>query len=177
LSIDFQRLSNCGSRPRFWPAVANATGFVNKQATADRQGLPYRLLSKAAFYSPVEACPQGTALPGEARSHHRTRISGGSASCGKPLGQSANNRRSGQLRFEGLIFSDNRGPLSHSTKKGCEGLLRYYVRRTFIRTRRPRKSAPFPPRLGAGMVEDAVVNEVRAPFLQTRRFVDAVSRA
>jgi hypothetical protein len=85
----------------------------------------------------------------------------------------ANNSRSRTpALLKGLIFSDTGAAMTPtSTKKGAK-LYRYYVSMDIIRNRETGEETA-PMRLAAGMVEDAVVTEVRR-ILQTPEVVSQV---
>ena len=85
----------------------------------------------------------------------------------------ANNSRSRTpALLKGLIFSDTGAAMTPtSTKKGAK-LYRYYVSMDVIRNRETGEETA-PMRLAAGMVEDAVVTEVRR-ILQTPEVVSQV---
>ena len=88
----------------------------------------------------------------------------------------ANNSRSRTpALLKGLIFSDTGAAMTPtSTKKGAK-LYRYYVSMDVIRNRETSEETA-PMRLAAGMVEDAVVTEVRR-ILQTPEVVTQVIAA
>ena len=83
-----------------------------------------------------------------------------------------NSRSRTPALLKGLIFSDTGAAMTPtSTKKGAK-LYRYYVSMDIIRNRETGEETA-PMRLAAGMVEDAVVTEVRR-ILQTPEMVSQV---
>jgi DNA invertase Pin-like site-specific DNA recombinase len=144
-------------------------GFRNKQGTLIDKGFLYRLLSNRVYRG--EAVHKGTAYPGEHdaiieqdlwdRVHAILRES--------PRKRANNSRSRTPALLKGLIFSDTGAAMTPtSTKKGAK-LYRYYVSMDVIRNRETGEETA-PMRLAAGMVEDAVVTEVRR-ILQTPEVV------
>ena len=77
-----------------------------------------------------------------------------------PRKRANNSRSQAPALLKGLIFSDTGAAMTPtSTKKGAK-LYRYYVSMDVIRNRETGEETA-PMRLAAGMVEDAVVTEVR----------------
>jgi hypothetical protein len=150
-------------------------GFRNKQGTLIDKGYLYRLLKNRVYRG--EAVHKGTAYPGEhdaiidddlwERAHAILQES--------PRKRANNSRSRTPALLKGLIFSDTGAAMTPtSTKKGAK-LYRYYVSMDIIRNRETgEETAPL--RLAAGMVEDAVVNEVRR-ILQTPEVVTQVLAA
>jgi DNA invertase Pin-like site-specific DNA recombinase len=150
-------------------------GFRNKQGTLIDKGFLYRLLSNRVYRG--EAVHKGTAYPGEHdaiieqdlwdRVHAILRES--------PRKRANNSRSRTPALLKGLIFSDTGAAMTPtSTKKGAK-LYRYYVSMDVIRNRETGEETA-PMRLAAGMVEDAVVTEVRR-ILQTPEIVTQVIAA
>jgi hypothetical protein len=84
---------------------------------------------------------------------------------GSPRKRANNSRAQTPALLKGLIFSENGAALTPtSTKKGTK-LYRYYVSMDVIKNRETGEETA-PMRLAAGMVEDAVVTEIRR-ILQT----------
>ncbi len=140
-------------------------GFRNKQGTLIDKGYLYRLLKNRVYRG--EAVHKGTAYPGEHdaiidddlwdRAHAILQES--------PRKRANNSRSRTPALLKGLIFSDNGAAMTPtSTKKGAK-LYRYYVSMDVIRNRETGDETA-PTRLAAGMVEDAVVTEIRR-VLQT----------
>jgi site-specific DNA recombinase len=150
-------------------------GFRNKQGTLIDKGYLYRLLNNRVYRG--EALHKGKAYPGEhdaiidadlwERVHAILQES--------PRKRANNSRAQTPALLKGLIFSDTGAAMTPtSTKKGGK-LYRYYVSMDVIRNRETgEENAPL--RLAAGMVEDAVVTEVRR-ILQTPEVVTQVLAA
>jgi DNA invertase Pin-like site-specific DNA recombinase len=147
-------------------------GFRNKQGTLIDKGYLYRLLKNRVYRG--EAVHKGTAYPGEHdpiiddnlwdRAHGILQES--------PRKRANNSRSRTPALLKGLIFSDTGAAMTPtSTKKGAK-LYRYYVSMDVIRNRETGEETA-PMRLAAGMVEDAVVTEVRR-ILQTPEVVTQV---
>ena len=147
-------------------------GFRNKQGTLIDKGYLYRLLNNRVYRG--EAVHKGKAYPGE----HDAIIDEAlwdqvHAILKESPRKRANNSRSRTpALLKGLIFSDTGAAMTPtSTKKGAK-LYRYYVSMDVIRNRETGEETA-PMRLAAGMVEDAVVTEVRR-ILQTPEVVSQV---
>lgn len=147
-------------------------GFRNKQGTLIDKGYLYRLLNNRVYRG--EAVHKGKAYPGEHdaiiddnlwdRAHAILQES--------PRKRANNSRSRTPALLKGLIFSDTGAAMTPtSTKKGAK-LYRYYVSMDVIRNRETGEETA-PMRLAAGMVEDAVVTEVRR-ILQTPEVVSQV---
>lgn len=150
-------------------------GFRNKQGTLIDKGYLYRLLNNRLYRG--EAVHKGKAYPGEHeaiidndlwdRTHAILQES--------PRKRANNSRSRTPALLKGLIFSDTGAAMTPtSTKKGAK-LYRYYVSMDIIRNRETGEETA-PMRLAAGMVEDAVVTEVRR-ILQTPEVVTQVIAA
>ena len=150
-------------------------GFRNKQGTLIDKGYLYRLLNNRVYRG--EAVHKGKAYPGEHnaiidddlwdRAHAILQES--------PRKRANNSRSRTSALLKGLIFSDTGAAMTPtSTKKGAK-LYRYYVSMDVIRNRETGEETT-PMRLAAGMVEDAVVTEVRR-ILQTPEVVTRVIAA
>lgn len=150
-------------------------GFRNKQSTLIDKGYLYRLLKNRVYRG--EAVHKGTAYPGEhdaiidddlwERAHAILQES--------PRKRANNSRSRTPALLKGLIISDTGAAMTHtSTKKGAK-LYRYYASMDVIRNRETGEETA-PMRLAAGMVEDAVVTEVRR-ILQTPEMVAQVMAA
>ena len=150
-------------------------GFRNKQGTLIDKGYLYRLLNNRVYRG--EAVHKGKAYPGEHdaiidedlwdRAHSILQES--------PRKRANNSRSRTPALLKGLIFSDTGAAMTPtSTKKGAK-LYRYYVSMDVIRNRETGEETA-PMRLAAGMVEDAVVTEVRR-ILQTPEVVAQVMAA
>jgi DNA invertase Pin-like site-specific DNA recombinase len=147
-------------------------GFRSKQGTLIDKGYLYRLLNNRVYRG--EALHKGKAYPGEQdaiidadrwdRVHAILQES--------PRKRANNSRAQTPALLKGLIFGENGAAMTPtSTKKGAR-LYRYYVSMDVIRNRETGEETG-PMRLPAGMVEDAVVTEVRR-ILQTPEVVTQV---
>ena len=150
-------------------------GFRSKQGTLIDKGYLYRLLNNRVYRG--EALHKGKAYPGEhdaiidadlwERVHAILQES--------PRKRANNSRAQMPALLKGLIFGENGAAMTPtSTKKGAR-LYRYYVSMDVIRNRETGEETG-PARLPAGMVEDAVVTEVRR-ILQTPEVVTQVLAA
>lgn len=150
-------------------------GVRNKQGTLIDKGYLYRLLKNRVYRG--EAVHKGKSYPGEHdaiidealwdRAHAILQES--------PRKRANNSRSRTPALLKGLIFSDTGAAMTPtSTKKGAK-LYRYYVSMDVIRNRETGEETA-PMRLAAGMVEDAVVAEVRR-ILQTPEVVTQVMAA
>ena len=150
-------------------------GFRSKQGTLIDKGYLYRLLNNRVYRG--EALHKGKAYPGEhdaiidadlwARVHAILQES--------PRKRANNSRAQTPALLKGLIFGENSAAMTPtSTKKGAR-LYRYYVSMDVIRNRETGEETG-PMRLPAGVVEDAVVTEVRR-ILQTPEVVTQVLTA
>jgi site-specific DNA recombinase len=147
-------------------------GFRSKQGTLIDKGYLYRLLNNRVYRG--EALHKGKSYPGEHaaiidanlwdRAHSILQES--------PRKRANNSRPQAPALLKGLIFSDTGAAMTPtSTKKGVK-LYRYYVSMDVIRNRETGEETA-PMRLAAGMVEHAVVTEVRR-ILQTPDVVTQV---
>jgi site-specific DNA recombinase len=150
-------------------------GFRNKQGTLIDKGYLYRLLNNRVYRG--EAVHKGKAYPGEHdaiidddlwdRAHAILQES--------PRKRANNSRSRTPALLKGLIFSDTGAAMTPTSTKKGEKLYRYYVSMDIIRNRETGEETA-PMRLAAGMVEDAVVTEVRR-ILQTPEVVTKVITA
>jgi DNA invertase Pin-like site-specific DNA recombinase len=170
----FERFVEVGSATVLARELRN-DGFRNKQGTLIDKGYLYRLLNNRVYRG--EAMHKGKAYPGEHeaiidadlwdRAHSILQES--------PRKRANNSRAQTPALLKGLIFSDTGAAMTPtSTKKGAK-LYRYYVSMDVIRNRETGEETA-PMRLAAGMVEDAVVTEVRR-ILQTPEVVTQVLAA
>ncbi|MDA7429873.1 recombinase family protein [Primorskyibacter aestuariivivens] len=150
-------------------------GFRNKQGTLIDKGYLYRLLSNRVYRG--EAVHKGKAYPGE----HDAIIDDDLWDRAHAILQESPRKRANNSRsripalLKGLIFSDTGAAMTPtSTKKGAK-LYRYYVSMDVIRNRETGEETA-PMRLASGMVEDAIVTEVRR-VLQTPEVVTKVITA
>jgi len=150
-------------------------GFCNKQGKLIDKGYLYRLINNRVYRG--ESLHKGKSYPGEHdaiidedlwdRAHAILRES--------PRKRANSSRSQTPALLKGLIFSDTGVAMTPtSTRKGAR-LYRYYVSMDTIKNRETgAETAPM--RLAAGMVEDAVVTEVRR-ILQTPEVVTQVIAA
>ena len=150
-------------------------GFRNKQGTLIDKGYLYRLLNNRVYRG--EAMHKGKAYPGE----HEAIVGEGLWDRvhvilqESPRKRANNSRAQAPALLKGLIFCETGAAMTPtSTKKGVKRY-RYYVSMDVIRNRETGKETA-PTRLAAGMVEDAVVAEVRR-ILQTPEVVTQVIAA
>ena len=147
----------------------------NKQGTLIDKGYLYRLLKNRVYRG--EAVHKGTAYPGEHdaiidadlwdRAHAILQES--------PRKRASNTRAQTPALLKGLIFSETGAAMTPTTTKKGSKLYRYYVSMDVIRNRDTGDETA-PTRLAAGMVEDAVVTEIRR-ILQTPEVVTQVLSA
>ena len=170
----FQRFIELGSATLLARELRREA-FRNKQGTLIDKGYLYRLLNNRVYRG--EALHKGKAYPGEHdaiieadlwnRVHAILQES--------PRKRANNSRAQTPALLKGLIFSENGAAMTPtSTKKGAK-LYRYYVSMDVIRNRETGEETA-PMRLAAGMIEDAVVAEVRR-ILQTPEVVTQVLAA
>jgi site-specific DNA recombinase len=150
-------------------------GIRNKQGTLIDKGYLYRLLNNRVFRG--EAVHKGNIYAGE----HEAIISDElwdqvhSIMQESPRKRAIGTRTQESALLKGLIFSETGAAMTPtSTKKGARRY-RYYVSMDVIRNREDDETAS-PMRLAAGMVEDAVIAEIRR-VLQTPEIVSHVAAA
>ena len=146
-----------------------SNGFRNKQGTLIDKGDLYRVLNNRVYRG--EAMHKGIAYPGEHeaiieedlwnRAHAILQES--------PRKRANNSRAQTPALLKGLIFSDTGAAMTLTSTKKDAKLYRYYKSMDVIRNRETGEETA-PVRLAAGMVEDAVVTEVRR-ILQTPEVV------
>ena len=144
-------------------------GFRNKQGRLIDKGYLYRLLNNRVYRG--EVVHKGKAYPGE----HDAIIDNGLWDRAHAILQESPRKRANNSRsrtpalLKGLIFGETGAAMTPTaTRKGAK-LYRYYVSMDVIRNRDTGQETA-PKRLAAGMVEDAVVTEVRR-ILQTPEVV------
>jgi site-specific DNA recombinase len=170
----FQRFIDLGSAT-ILARELRSEGFCSKQGTLIDKGYLYRILRNRVYRG--EAMHKGTAYPGE----HQAIIDADLWDRAHAILQESPRKRANNSRaqtpalLKGLIFSENGAAMTPtSTKKGAK-LYRYYVSMDVIRNRETGEETA-PMRLAAGMVEDAVVTEVRR-ILQTPEVITQVLAA
>jgi site-specific DNA recombinase len=136
-------------------------GIRNKRARIIDKGFLYRLLNNRIYIG--EAVHKGTAYPGE----HDAIISQGlwdrvhAIMEESPRSRAANTRAQTPALLKGLLFSASGAAMTPThTKKGSK-LYRYYVSMDVLRNR-VGETGPGPHRLPAGIIEEAVTQEIRA---------------
>ena len=147
----------------------------NKQGTLIDKGYLYRLLKNRVYRG--EAVHKGTAYPGE----HDAIIDADLWDRAHAILQESPRKRANNTRaqtpalLKGLIFSETGAAMTPTTTKKGPKLYRYYVSMDVIRNR-DKGDETAPTRLAAGMVEEAVVTEIRR-ILQTPEVVTQVLSA
>jgi len=167
----FERFVELGSATTLAREL-RAQEFRNKQGTLVDKGYLYRLLNNRVYRG--EAVHKGKAYPGE----HEAIIDAEPWNHVHAILQESPRKRANNSRMQtpallkGLIFSETGAAMTPTaTRKGTK-LYRYYVSMDVIRNREGGESE-VPSRLPAGMVEDAVVTEVRR-IVQTPEVVTKV---
>jgi site-specific DNA recombinase len=155
----FERFVRLGSATMLAKVLA-AEGVLNKRGKLIDKGFLYKLINSRVYLG--EAVHKGTAYPGEHEGivdrdlwdkvHSILQVS--------PRLRAKNTRRQTPALLKGVIFTEAGTAMTPTaTKKGTR-LYRYYASMDLIRNR-PTGDASGPLRLPAGMVEDAVVGEIR----------------
>ena len=154
----FERFVRLGSATVLAKALA-AEGVRNKRGKPIDKGFLYKLLGNRVYLG--EAVHKGTAYPGEHEAiidrelwdkvHAILRTS--------PRQRAANTRSTTPALLKGLIFTDTGTAMTPTATKKGSRLYRYYTSMNLIRNRDT--GAAGPQRLPAGMVEDAVIGEIR----------------
>jgi hypothetical protein len=170
----FERFVQLGSATALAREL-RAQACRNKQGTLIDKGYLYRLLKNRVYRG--EAVHKGKAYPGE----HEAIIDADLWDRAHAILQESPRKRANNSRaqtpalLKGLIFSETGAAMTPtSTKKGAK-LYRYYVSMDVIRNRETGAETA-PVRLPAGMVEEAVVTEVRR-VVQTPEVVAKVLAA
>lgn len=155
----FERFVKLGSATTLAKALA-AEGVLNKRGKLIDKGFLYKLINNRVYLG--EAVHKGTAYPGE----HEAIIDRGlwdkvrSILQESPRLRAKNTRRQTPALLKGIIFTETGTAMTPTaTKKGTR-LYRYYASMDLIRNR-PTGETCGPLRLPAGMVEDAVIGEIR----------------
>ncbi|MBA1373237.1 recombinase family protein [Sphingomonas ursincola] len=155
----FERFVTIGSATTLAKALA-AEGVLNKRGKPIDKGFLYKLINNRVYLG--EAVHKGTAYPGE----HEAIIDQvlwdkvHSILAESPRLRAKNTRRQTPALLKGIIFTETGTAMTPTaTKKGTR-LYRYYASMDLIRNR-PTGDGSGPLRLPAGMVEDAVVGEIR----------------
>ena len=155
----FERFVTIGSATTLAKALA-AEGVLNKRGKLIDKGFLYKLINNRVYLG--DAVHKGTAYPGEHEAiiDHDLWDKVHSILQESPRLRAKNTRRQTPALLKGIIFTETGAAMTPTaTKKGTR-LYRYYASMDLIRNR-PTGDDSGPLRLPAGMVEDAVVGEIR----------------
>ncbi|EXL04006.1 recombinase family protein [Aquamicrobium defluvii] len=154
-------------------------GFRSKQGTLIDKGYLYRVLRNRVYRG--EAVHKGKAYPGEHDAIVTDKVwdQVDAILQGNRHARSSNSRMQTPAPLKGLIFTDTGAAMTPTATKKRGKLYRYYVSMDVIKNRTTEDDSggdQAPVRLPAGMVEDAIVTEVRR-ILQTPEVVTQVLAA
>jgi len=155
----FERFVELGSATVLATELADK-GVRNKRGRPIDKGFLYKLLNNRVYIG--EAVHKGTGFPGE----HKAIIDQGlwdrvhGILKESPRKRAANTRAQTPALLKGLIFNEAGIAMTPTATKKGSRLYRYYTSMDLIRNRATGE-ATGPQRLPAGMVEDAVIGEVR----------------
>lgn len=155
----FQRFASIGSATMLAKALA-AEGVLNKRGKLVDKGFLYKLINNRVYLG--EAVHKGTAYPGE----HAAIIDQAlwdnvhAILQESPRLRAKNTRAQTPALLKGIIFTETGTAMTPTATKKGSRLYRYYASMDLIRNRPIGESAG-PLRLPAGMVEDAVIGEIR----------------
>lgn len=154
-------------------------GFRSKQGTLIDKGYLYRVLRNRVYRG--EAVHKGKSYPGEHDAIVTDKVwdQVDAILQGNRHARSSNSRMQTPAPLKGLIFTDTGAAMTPTATKKRGKLYRYYVSMDVIKNRTTEDdsgSDQAPTRLPAGMVEDAIVTEVRR-ILQTPEVVTQVLAA
>lgn len=153
-------------------------GFRSKQGTLIDKGYLYRVLRNRVYRG--EAVHKGKAYPGEHEAIVTDKVwdQVDAILQGNRHARSSNGRMQTPAPLKGLIFTDTVAAMTPTATKKRGKLYRYYVSMDVIKNRTTEDDCGdlAPTRLPAGMVEDAIVTEVRR-ILQTPEVVTQVLAA
>ena len=154
-------------------------GFRSKQGTLIDKGYLYRVLRNRVYRG--EAVHKGKAYPGEHDAIVTDKVwdQVDAILQGNRHARSSNSRMQTPAPLKGLIFTDTGAAMTPTATKKRGKLYRYYVSMNVIKNRTTEDDSDgdqAPTRLPAGMVEDAIVTEVRR-ILQTPEVVTQVLAA
>ena len=155
----FQRFALIGSATMLAKALA-AEGVLNKRGKVVDKGFLYKLINNRVYLG--EAVHKGTAYPGE----HAAIIDQAlwdnvhAILQESPRLRAKNTRAQTPALLKGIIFTETGTAMTPTATKKGSRLYRYYASMDLIRNRPIGESAG-PLRLPAGMVEDAVIGEIR----------------
>ena len=154
-------------------------GVRSKQGTLIDKGYLYRVLRNRVYRG--EAVHKGKAYPGEHEAIVTDKVwdQVDAILQGNRHARSSNSRMQTPAPLKGLIFTDTGAAMTPTATKKRGKLYRYYVSMDVIKNRTTEDDSGgdlAPTRLPAGMVEDAIVTEVRR-ILQTPEVVTQVLAA
>ncbi len=155
----FQRFAAIGSATMLAKALA-AEGVLNKRGKLVDKGFLYKLINNRVYLG--EAVHKGTAYPGE----HAAIIDQAlwdnvhAILQESPRLRAKNTRAQTPALLKGIIFTETGTAMTPTATKKGSRLYRYYASMDLIRNRPIGESAGLL-RLPAGMVEDAVIGEIR----------------
>ena len=155
----FQRFALIGSATMLAKALA-AEGVLNKRGKLVDKGFLYKHINNRVYLG--EAVHKGTAYPGE----HAAIIDQAlwdnvhAVLQESPRLRAKNTRAQTPALLKGIIFTETGTAMTPTATKKGSRLYRYYASMDLIRNRPIGESAG-PLRLPAGMVEDAVIGEIR----------------
>lgn len=155
----FQRFASIGSATMLAKALA-AEGVLNKRGKLVDKGFLYKLINNRVYLG--EAVHKGTAYPGE----HAAIIDQAlwdnvhAILQESPRLRAKNTRAQTPALLKGIIFTETGTAMTPTATKKGSRLYRYYASMDLIRNR-PIGDSVGPLRLPAGMVEDAVIGEIR----------------
>jgi hypothetical protein len=155
----FERFVELGSATVLATELADK-GVRNKRGRLIDKGFLYKLLNNRVYIG--KAVHKGTGFPGE----HKAIIDQGlwdnvhGILKESPRKRAANTRAQTPALLKGLIFTEAGTAMTPTATKKGSRLYRYYTSMDLIRNRATGE-ATGPQRLPAGMVEDAVIGEVR----------------
>ncbi|EDP61758.1 resolvase [alpha proteobacterium BAL199] len=155
----FERFVTVGSATVLARALV-AEGVTTKRGKPIDKGAVYKLLNNRVYIG--AAVHKGAAYPGEHEAIIDRDLWGKVHSIlqESPRLRAKNTRRQTPALLKGIIFTETGAAMTPTaTKKGTR-LYRYYASMDLIRNR-PTGDASGPLRLPAGMIEDAVVGEIR----------------
>jgi site-specific DNA recombinase len=155
----FQRFAAIGSATMLAKALA-AEGVLNKRGKLVDKGFLYKLINSRVYLG--EAVHKGTAYPGE----HAAIIDQAlwdnvhAILQESPRLRAKNTRAQTPALLKGIIFTETGTAMTPTATKKGSRLYRYYASMDLIRNR-PIGDSSGPLRLPAGMIEDAVIGEIR----------------
>jgi DNA invertase Pin-like site-specific DNA recombinase len=155
----FQRFAAIGSATVLAKTLA-AEGVRNKRGKLVDKGFLYKLINNRVYLG--EAVHKGTAYPGEHAAIIDQALWNNVHAILKesPRLRAKNTRAQTPALLKGIIFTETGTAMTPTATKKGSRLYRYYVSIDLIKSR-PTGDASGPLRLPAGMVEDAVIGEIR----------------